>query len=97
MKVPCRSPSNARRKRRLVDSREDTTNVMVRILRPPTIHIIPEIDEQGLRRRENVWDVALTQVLVIALAVLVVIAQNTAAIHHQSKPIFKAMSAACYR
>jgi hypothetical protein len=44
---------------------------MVRILRPPTI--IPEIDEQGLRRSENVWDVVLAHMLVIALAVLVVI------------------------
>jgi hypothetical protein len=70
---------------------------MVRILRPPTVCIIPEIDEQGLRCGENVWDAVLAHVLVITLAVLVVVAQNTAAIHHQSEPILKAVSAACYR
>jgi hypothetical protein len=69
---------------------------MVRISRPPTVYIIPKIDEQGLRRGEDVWDAILAHVLVITLAVLVVVAQNATAIHHQSEPILKAVLASCY-
>jgi hypothetical protein len=67
---------------------------MVRILMPPTIHIIPEIDEQGLRRGENAWDAVHSRVLVIALAALIVAAKKTAAIDHQCEPILKTVLAA---
>jgi hypothetical protein len=42
--------------------------VIVRILEPPIVHIIPEIVEQGLGIREDVWILFAMKMPVIALA-----------------------------
>jgi hypothetical protein len=65
----------------------------VRILRPPIVHVLPEIIEQGFRRSEYIWDFVLAHVLVIALACFIVVAQYTAAIHHEGESITKAVVA----
>src|SRR5512138_3602508 len=56
MNSPFDSSSNARRNLRLIFSREDTSNVTVRISRPPCVHIVPEIIEH---LRINCWLTAL--------------------------------------
>ena len=59
------------------------------------VHVIPEIVEQGLGRGENVWHFVLANVLVIAFALLIVVAQHAATIHHEGEPILEAVLATC--
>lgn len=51
---------------------------------------------QGRQVGEAVWCLAFPDMLVIALAGLVVIAQQAYAVRHQGKPILEAMSAAAH-
>jgi hypothetical protein len=67
--------------------------VTVGILGPPIVYIVPEIVEQGLRRREGVWNFILANVLVIAFASLVVVPQYRPSIHNEGKSIFEVVSA----
>jgi hypothetical protein len=61
----------------------------VRISDPPTVYFIPEIIEQGLWCGENVGNLFLAEMFVIALASLIVKAQNAVSFGNQSEPILE--------
>jgi hypothetical protein len=68
--------------------------VTVRILEPPIVHVIPKIVEQSPGSRENVRIFFTMDMPVIALALLIVVAQNAMTVHDQGKPIFEDMPTA---
>jgi hypothetical protein len=47
------------------------------------VHVVPEIVEQRLGRGENVWNLVLANMLVIAFALLIVLAQHAATISYR--------------
>ena len=93
MNCPCDSPSNARKNRLFIFSREHTSKVTPIISGPPIVNFVPEIIKKQLGRNKFVRDFFLSFVPVITFDCLVVITKDTYTILHKRKSILERMAA----